>query len=314
MSEKKKLVSIVSPAYNEDVNIPLMVEEVKKSLLPLSDKYDFEYIIVNDGSWDNSWEVICEENKKDSRVKGINFSRNFGHQMALTAGLDRAKGDVVIYCDSDLQQPPSLFPKMLKLWEDGVKVVHTRRTFTDGEGTSKKLLSKLFYKFINLLSDTEIKEGFADFKLLDKEVLEKVKSMREHNRFLRGMVPWLGFKSAILEYKAGKRLHGTPWYNFSRNLEFAKTGIMSFSIKPLKYIGYFGVFLTIGSIAILFLGAVISFIKGALYFSPTFYLLVFNTLLNGLMMSALGIVALYISYIYQEVINRPLYLISDVVE
>jgi dolichol-phosphate mannosyltransferase len=307
----KKLISIVSPAHNESENIPLMVAEVKRVMETLSDKYDFEYVLVNDGSSDNTWEVIVEESKKDSRVKGICFSRNFGHQMALTAGLDHAKGDVVIYCDSDLQQPPEIFPKMIKEWEDGNLVVHTRRLSTEGESFSKRTLSKYFYKFVNMFSDVRMEEGMADFKLLDKKVLEKIKSMREHNRFLRGMVPWVGFKSSVVEYKANKRLHGVPWYNFRRNLSFAKSGILAFSVKPLKYVGYLGLCLTVTSLLVVVAVVVRRVVIGGWYLSPIFLIGLFNTFLMGLMLSSLGIVAMYIHYIYFEVLNRPLYIVSE---
>lgn len=314
MTRSKKLISIVSPAYNESKNVPLMVEEVKKVMGSVSDNYDFEYILVNDGSSDDTWEVILNEARKDKRIKGLCFSRNFGHQMALTAGLDHAGGDVVIYCDSDLQHPPDVFLKLLKKWEEGSEVVHTKRLETEGEPFFKKIMSRFFYKMINLFSNVKIDQGMADFKLLDKKVLEKLKSMREHNRFMRGMVPWLGFKSEVVDYKANKRLFGIPWYNFRRNLSFAKSGVLAFSVKPLKYIGYLGLLLIIGSILILLFGICRSTLAGVgyfEYFSPIFSITIFNTFLMGLVLSSLGIMALYVHYIYYEVLNRPLYVVSD---
>ena len=310
----KKLISIVSPAYNESENIPLMVEEVIRVMEKLQNKYDFEYILVNDGSIDNTWEAIVNESKKDERIKGLCFSRNFGHQMALTAGLDNAKGDAVIYCDSDLQQPPEVFPQLIKEWEQGGDVVHTKRLETEGEPFFKKLMSGFFYKVINKFSNVRIEEGMADFKLLDRKVLDKIISMKEHNRFLRGMVPWVGFKSSVVEYKANKRIHGVPWYNFRRNLSFAKSGVLAFSVKPLKYIGYLGIFLTMGSLFVLtfaFFGSLVLNIGYFDFFSPIFTLTMFNTFLMGLVLISLGILALYTSNIYYEVLNRPLYIISQ---
>ena len=307
----KKLISIVSPAHNESENIPLMVEEVKKVMEKLSDKYDFEYILVNDGSTDNTWEVIVNESKKDKRIKGLCFSRNFGHQMALTAGLDYAKGDAVIYCDSDLQQPPETFYELIKNWEDGFDVVHTRRLETEGESFSKKLMSKFFYKFINMFSNVRIEEGMADFKLLDKKVLEKLTLMREHDRFLRGMVPWLGFKSSVVDYKANKRIHGVPWYNFRRNISFAKSGILAFSVKPLKYIGYLGGIMIFFSIGSIFYWIIRSIFAGMWLLSPIFTLTIFNMFLMGLSLISLGLIALYVSNIYYELLDRPLYVISE---
>ena len=307
----KKLISIVSPAYNEAENIPLIVEEVKRVMVGLKEKYDFEYILVNDGSTDDTWEAILKEAKKDPRIKGICFSRNFGHQMALTAGLDHAKGDAVIYCDSDLQHPPNIFPKLIKEWERGFDVVHTKRVKTEGEPFFKRLMSNLFYKVVNRFSNVRIEEGMADFKLLDKKVLGKLSYMREHDRFLRGMIPWLGFKSSIVEYNANKRIHGTSWYSFRRNLHFAKSGILAFSVKPLKYIGYLGILLVAFSILLIVYFGIRSIIFGSWLLSPIFTFTVLNTFLMGLSLVSLGIIALYVSNIYYEVLDRPLYVISD---
>jgi len=311
MENNKKLISIVSPAHNESENIPLMVEEVKKVMKKLSDKYDFEYILVNDGSDDNTWEVIVNESKKDERIKGLCFSRNFGHQMALTAGLDHAKGDAVIYCDSDLQQPPEVFPQLIKEWEQGSEVVHTKRLETEGEPFFKKLMSSFFYRVINKFSNVRIEEGMADFKLLDRKVLGKLSLMREHDRFLRGMVPWLGFKSSVVEYKANKRIHGVPWYNFRRNLSFAKSGVLAFSVKPLKYVGYSGVTMVLLSLITFFYWIVRSLFAGMWLLSPIFSLTIFNTFLMGLSLTSLGLIALYVSNIYYELLDRPLYVISE---
>jgi dolichol-phosphate mannosyltransferase len=310
MNMPKRLISIVSPAHNEEENIPLIVQAVKAVVGKLEDKYDFEYILVNDGSTDATWLAIYNEALKDKRIKGLNFTKNFGHQIALTAGLDAAKGDAVIYCDSDLQHPPALFVELIQKWEEGNQVVHTKRLETEDAGVVKRLMSYVFYRFINALSDTKIENGMADFKLIDKKVLEVLKTMREQNRFLRGMVPWLGFKSTVVEYKACKRLHGKPWYNFWRNITFAKTGILSFSIKPLKYIGYFGILLTAGSALCTAFSAGYYLIVGSWFLSPVVTLTMFNTLLIGIVLISLGIMSLYLSYVYTEVIDRPLYVLS----
>jgi dolichol-phosphate mannosyltransferase len=231
--------------------------------------------------------------------------------MALTAGLDNAKGDAVIYCDSDLQHPPDIFPKLIKEWESGFDVVHTKRTKTDGEPFLKKLMSGLFYKVVNRFSNVRIDEGMADFKLLDKKVLSKLSSMREHDRFLRGMVPWVGFKSTVVEYEANKRIHGKSWYSFRRNLSFAKSGILAFSVKPLKYIGYLGIFLVGFSVLALIYWGIRSLSYGSWLLSPIFTLTLLNTFLMGLSLGSLGIIALYVSNIYYEVLDRPLYIVSE---
>ncbi len=307
----KKTISIVSPAYNEAENVSLMAKEILEVIKKLEDKYDFEIIFVDDGSDDETWNNIMELNKNDPRVKGLSFARNFGHQIALTAGLDATTGDAVIYCDSDLQHPPELFKEMIKKWEEGFKVVHTVRTSTDSEPLSKKVMSKAFYRFINMLSDVRIEQDMADFKLLDRTALDKLNSMREHNRFLRGMVPWIGYKPAYVKFIARKRIHGKPWYSFRKNLTFAKTGILSFSVKPLKYIGYLGLFLMSTSVLAICVGLAMSVITKGWYFSPNVTLTLFNTFLIGVVLTSLGIMSLYLSYVYYEVIGRPLYIISD---
>lgn len=311
MKTKKKLISIVSPAYNEEKNIAPLVDRVVRVMKSLSPKYDYEYFLVDDGSSDGTWERILEKAKGNKKIKGISLSRNFGQQLAITAGLDLVKGDAVIYCDSDLQHPPSLFPKLIDKWEKGAKVVHTLRLGSGDKRIAKEIFSRLFYIFVNFLSDTPIKPGMADFKLLDKEIYTKLGAMRERSRFLRGMVPWLGYKSDTLSYKAGKRSAGTPWYNLRRNITFAKDGILAISTKPLVWIGYLGLILTAASFLAMAAFLVTMIIKSDFrYISPVLLLVVFNTFLFGIVLTSLGVVALYISYLHREIIKRPLYLID----
>lgn len=308
---EKRLISIISPAFNEAKNITEIAKQVGSVMATLRE-YDYEYIFVDDGSTDRTWEEIIKSTELNKKIRGIRFTRNFGQQIAITAGIDAARGDAVIYCDSDLQQPPSLFPKLIAEWIRGAKIVHTKRLETEGISASKNIMSKFFYASANALSDTRIEDGMADFKLLDKEVYSRLKTMEEKNRFLRGMVSWMGYPSAVVNYRARKRVAGNAWYNFSRNLEFAKIGILSLSTKPLKYIFYFGFFLIVTSL--LSLIAVIATIiyEGNLrFFSPTVVLVIFNTLLIGFVIACLGIVAIYISYLHKEIINRPTYLVSE---
>lgn len=311
MKTKKKLISIVSPAYNEEKNISRMVGEVAKVMKSLAYRYDYEYILVDDGSSDGTWNEIIKEGKVNKKIKGLSLSRNFGQQLALTAGIDRAKGAAVIYCDSDLQQPPSIFSELIEKWEKGAKVVHTLRIDSEDRRITKKIFSRLFYTLANLLSNTPIKPGMADFKLLDKEIYTKLNAMRERSRFLRGMVPWLGFKSDTVTYNVGKRNAGTPWYNVRRNITFAKDGILAISTKPLVWIGYLGLILTITSFLAMAVSLALMVIKSDLrYISPVLLLVIFNTFLFGIVLTSLGVVALYISYLHQEIIKRPLYLVA----
>lgn len=311
LQKNKTLISIVSPAYNEQGNIAPMISEVKNAFLTVGQGFDFEYIIVDDGSADNTWQEITNEAKKDQRIKGISLSRNFGQQIALSAGIDLAQGQALIFCDIDLQHPPSLFPQLIKEWQDGTKIVHTIRLETAGISFLKKVFSKLFYRLASLLSDFPMEEGTADFKLLDKTVYEKLRSMRERNRFLRGLIPWLGYPSATIKYNAPKRLSGSALYDFGKSLKLARIGILSMSTRPLKYVAYLGLMLTFLSLfgLTISLGLIIAN-NNTRYISPTFLLMLFNTLLIGLVLCCLGVVALYISFLYQEIIQRPLYIIE----
>ena len=311
MKTKKKLISIVSPAYNEEKNIFPLIKDVTLVMKSLSSKYDYEYILVDDGSIDGTWNKILEAAKKNKKIKGLSLSRNFGQQLAITAGLDLVCGDCVIYCDSDLQHPPQVFPKLIEKWEKGAKVVHAQRLDSEDKRIIKKILSRLFYALVNLLSNIPIKPGMADFKLLDREIYTKLNKMRERSRFLRGMVPWLGYRSETVTYKAGKRNAGTPWYNIRRNITFAKDGILAISTKPLVWIGYLGLALTIISFLAMAISFVVMILKSDLrYISPVLILVMFNTFLFGIVLTSLGVVALYISFLHQEIIKRPLYLVA----
>lgn len=312
MKNNKILISIVSPAYNEEQNILPMAQAVQQAMQTLDTAYTYEYIIVDDGSQDQTWQKIGEVAQKNPKIKGIRLTRNFGQQKAISAGIDRASGEALIYLDSDLQHPPQLFSNLIREWEQGVKVVHTRRTQTANEPLIKKAMSKIFYKVAGFLFEIPIEAGMSDFKLLDKEVYEKLKLMRERNRFLRGMVPWLGYPSATVAYEASRRAVGSPYYNFRRNLSFAKIGILSMSTKPLKYVGYLGAALTILS----FFGlagsfAVMIYKNDLRYISPAVILALFNAFLIGIVLACLGVVAVYISYLHQEIVERPLYVVRE---
>lgn len=280
--------------------------------MKLMNKYNYEILLVDDGSWDKTWEKIVIESGKNKRVRGISLSRNFGQQLAITAGIDSVKGDAVIYFDSDLQHPPELFPKLIEKWEKGAMVVHTLRTDSEDKRIIKRVFSAFFYILANFLSNTPIEAGMADFKLLDKKIYLILRKMRERTRFLRGMVPWLGYPSATVVYKAGKRNAGTPWYTVKRNITFAKDGILAISTKPLVLIGYLGLILTVVSFLCLAGSFVMMLIKSDFrYISPILILVMFNTFLFGIVLSCLGVVALYISFLHREIIKRPLYLIAD---
>lgn len=302
-------ISIVVPTYCEEGNIVELYEKLSIELSKI-DVNSFEIIYVNDGSHDNSLPKIKELTKVDERVKYIHFSRNFGHQNALRAGLDFAKGDAVISMDADLQHPPQLVPTMIAHWKEGNKVVYTKRKDTNDLSVFKKLTSKLFYKLVNYLSETKLEEGTADFRLLDRSVVEVLKNFNENNLFYRGIIPGLGFKQYGLEYIPNERFSGQTKYSFSKMFRFALTGITSSSAKPLYFSIYIGAFL-----------AVFSFVYG-LY---AIYVSIFTTeavagwtstiasilFIGGIQLMMLGIVGIYLGKLFSESKKRPNYIIEE---
>lgn len=303
------LISIVIPTFNEEGNIEVLYSQLKDVLSQLSIS-NFEIIYVNDGSSDDSLEKIKTLSLKDERVKFISFSRNFGHQNALKAGLDHAQGDAVISMDADLQHPPLLISEMIRLWQDGNQVVYSIRK--DGKELSffKKTTSKLFYKLVNYLSDTKLEEGTADFRLLDKKVVKALRNFNESNLFFRGIIPTLGFKQIGIPYLPQERFSGTTKYSFSKMLKFALTGITSSSAKPLYFSIYLGLFF-----------AAIAFLYGiyAIYISiftndavhGWTSLIASILFIGGLQLIMMGIVGVYLGKLFTQSKNRPNYIIDE---
>lgn len=307
-----KTINIVLPALNEEQNINKIysrLEEIKKRRKL---KYVFKYVFVDDGSTDATFQKITELAKRDKNVSGISLSRNFGPQFALTCGIKNSgNADAVIIMDSDLQHPVSVIPKFIKNWEQGFNIVNAVRKSTEKEPFLKKWLSKLYYKVANFFLDHKIVEGGSDFKLLDKKAVSTINQFGEYQRFLRGLTSWVGFKQSYVYYKAGQRKYGTPGYSFSKSLNLAKVGIISLSVKPLSLISILGFLLTFLSCIVLIYGLIISAKNSALYFSPAVNLMLVNTFLIGIVLICLGLVAIYLSFVYKQVISRPLYIVSN---
>jgi dolichol-phosphate mannosyltransferase len=302
-----KIISVVVPVYNEEDNI----EHFYRSIVEVFDKldYDFELNFVDDGSKDRSREILRELEKKDQRVQSIFLAKNSGHQLALTCGLDHADGEAVIMMDGDMQHPPELIPTLIAKWEEGYEVVHTIRKSTEGVSVLKKLTSAYYYKILNLISTVYIQEGGADFRLMDQKVVKAFRRYREHARFIRGMIGSMGFKQTYIEFVAPKRFAGVSKFSPRKMLHLAVDGVMAFSSLPLRmglYIGFGCGFLSI----ILFLHVLVSkFVFNdavAGWATITACILFFG----GVQLTVLGIMGEYISRIYEEVKNRPLYLIG----
>ncbi|MFN2276709.1 MAG: glycosyltransferase family 2 protein, partial [Candidatus Promineifilaceae bacterium] len=232
-------ISIVSPVYNEEEVLPELYRRVSAVMEKLGETW--ELVLVNDGSRDRSAEVIAELNARDSRVRGISFSRNFGFQIAATAGLDHARGDAVILTDADLQDPPEVYERMIARWREGYDVVYGIRTSREGETWFKLTTAKLFYRLIYSITSIDIPLDTGDFRLMDRRVVDAIGRMRERNRFLRGMVPWVGYKQTGVEYERDARFAGESKFSSVRQmLPFAVDAITSFSYFPLRMATYFG--------------------------------------------------------------------------
>jgi len=303
------LLSVIVPVFNEQDNIqPLL-----RRLLPIISTYQYELIFVDDGSTDLTPKIIKEEAKKNKNIKLISFQRNFGHQMALTAGYQKAQGSCVITLDSDLQDPPEIIKDMVIKWQQGAKIVYAQRKKREVDGFIKKSTAQFFYKLINFLSDTYIPDDVGDFRLLDRIVVNFINNLHEQSRFLRGLVAWGGFPAEYVFFDREKRHSGKTHYPFSKMLNFALEGIISFSTKPLRLASYLG-FLT-GSIG--FLGIIYA-IVGKLFFTGYWVtgwtaLFVGIMFLGGVQLITIGIIGEYIGKIYQEVQKKPPFLIKETV-
>jgi dolichol-phosphate mannosyltransferase len=302
-------LSIVIPTFNEEGNILPLYEQITEVLEHIQITA-YELIFIDDGSSDSSVLQIEKLRKADTSVHLIEFSRNFGHQHALKAGLDCARGAAVISLDADLQHPPALIPEMLTLWRSGAQVVYTRRQDKKNIGFFKKISAKAFYWLANRLSEVPIEEGTADFRLLDRKVVAAIKSFKESHLFLRGLIPTLGFKQVALDYEPAQRFSGHSKYSFSKMFQFAINGITSSSAKPLYFSIYLGLFF-----------AFLAFVYGcyAIYISiftdaaiTGWTSLIASVLfIGGIQMILIGIVGIYLGKLFVQSKQRPTYIIKS---
>ena len=305
-----KKISVVIPMYYEEEVAKECYEKVSNVLKSLEKKYDYEIIFVNDGSKDKTLEILKDIAKDDKRAKIISFSRNFGHQAAVTAGLKEVSGDAIVIIDADLQDPPELIPQMLELWEQGNEVIYGKRKTRKGESAFKLLTAKMFYKTLNALSDVEIPKDTGDFRLSDRKVVDVINSLPEHNKFLRGLFSWVGFKQEAYEYERQERYAGKTKYPLKKMLKLASDGIISFSTKPLKLVGALGVVSIIISI-ILLIYALISYIFKLNQLSAGWTsIIVAVTFFAGVQLLSLWVISEYIGRIYDESKGRPQYIVD----
>jgi dolichol-phosphate mannosyltransferase len=302
----KTLISVVVPVYREEHGVRPMHAAIQRVFAGLP-QYEFELIFVNDGSPDGSAAVIAELCREDPRCRLIDLARNFGKEIALSAGMPYVTGAAAICLDADLQHPPRYIPQMLEAWENGAEIVEMVRTAQDGESWVRKRFSDLFYWILNKISDVKISPKTTDFRLLDRKVVASIATITERQRMFRGLVDWVGYRKVAFPFEADARTTGKAVYSYAKLTNLALNSFISHSSLPLKFVGVIGVLISVASVLTL------AFMVGDRYafgnhlnFSSVAILAVFNTVLIGLVLTALGLMSLYISKIYSETQNRPL--------
>ena len=308
-----KKISVVIPMYCEEEVADICYKRVVNNLKKLSDKYNYEIIFINDGSKDSTLEILKKIASNDDNVKIISFSRNFGHQAAVTAGIRNVTGDVVIIMDADLQDPPELFNGMIEKWEEGYEVVYGKRRTREGESIFKLLTAKMFYNTLNKLSEIEIPKDTGDFRLVDRKVIDVIATLPEHNKFLRGLFSWVGFNQYPYEYNRVNRVAGKTKYPFKKMFKLATDGILSFSAKPLKIVGAIGIFSVIVSIIIL-IYSIVSYMFKLNSLTPGWTSIMCTmTFIGGIILISLWMIGEYIARIYEESLGRPEYIIDELI-
>jgi len=302
----KPEISLIIPVYNEQENIPVVFDRVSSVLVGES----FEVIFIDDGSTDHSLKVLQGLSEKSVFLKVISFSRNFGHQSALKAGLDYAQGNCVISLDCDLEHPPHYLTEMLSLWRQGADVVITQREQSLNLSFFKRVTSKGFYSAIRFLSDIPIDPGTADFRLLDRRVVESCKSITENELFWRGIIPWLGFKTKTIRYSQAKRQHGESKYTLTKMIKLSVVGITSFSVKPLHLSLYFGAALSVFSFIYLAYAIYVRLFTN-LTLSGWASVIASILLIGGVQLVILGVFGIYLGKLFIQAKGRPQYIVRE---
>jgi polyisoprenyl-phosphate glycosyltransferase len=314
MAHEIPKLSVVCPAYEEEEVLPSFHHELCAVLAQLGMDYEIEILYVDDGSRDRTLAVLRELAAGDPRVRYLSFSRNFGHQAALTAGLEHARGDVVITLDSDLQHPPDLIPVLLKKWQEGYDVVLTIRAEDLRLGFFKRFTSKLFYRVLRLFSDTEIRLAAADYRLMSRKAVSALLQMREAHRFLRGMVQWLGFPSAEVPFEPARRKAGVSKYSLRRMVNFAVDALLSFSRVPLRLSLLLGLLAAGFGLMYAVYALACSLVSRPSPEPNVAWLLTSVYLIGGCILCVLGLIGEYVGRIYEQVKARPIYLVKETSE
>ncbi|MEN8173288.1 MAG: glycosyltransferase family 2 protein [Chloroflexota bacterium] len=304
-------ISIIAPIYNEKGNLPHLYKRVAETLE--SSGSTWELVLVDDGSTDGSTDLIREMHDYDARVRPVIFARNFGHQIAVTAGMDYSRGDAVVIIDADLQDPPEVILKLIARWRDGYEVVYAVRSERKGESRFKELTASAFYRLINRIADVNIPLDTGDFRLMDRVVVDAINQMRERHRYLRGLSVWVGFKQTGVKYKRAARKVGETKYPLKKMIKFASDAVTSFSYFPLQlamYLGFIAAGLSIFAIPVV----IILRASGSQAFYGQATALIAVLFLGGVQLISLGILGEYIGRLYDQAKGRPLYIVRDAPE
>ena len=306
-----KTISIVIPCYNEEDVLPLLAAPLSSLADQLRQRYRVEVVLVDDGSVDKTWRLICDYARMDGRVRGMSLSRNFGHQAALTCGYDLATGDAVVCMDADLQDPPEVVREMVAKWEGGADVVYAVRRSRTGESAFKLKTASLFYRLIRRMGATYVREDSGDFRLMSRRALDALNKLREQHRFIRGMVGWVGFRTAEVRYDRMARVAGVTKYPFRKMLRFAIDATVSFSSFPLRL-----AYLLSSALSLVFLGYLVYTLFLHFFFDRTLVpgwssLIISITAFGAINLMCLGIIGEYIGRIFEQAKSRPLYLVGE---
>ncbi len=313
MSEQtidRPIYSIIAPVFNEEETLPHFYQRVIQVMEGVGEA--FEIVLINDGSRDGSYAIMQKLHASDARVRIIDFSRNFGHQLAISAGLDHARGKAVIIIDSDLQDPPEVIPELIAQWKNGAEVVYAQRSRRKGETHFKRLTAAAFYRLITRLTSVNIPRDTGDFRLLDRRVVDILITMREQHRFMRGLSAWVGFRQQAVTYERHERFAGSTKYPLGKMIHFSLDAITSFSHIPLKLATSFGFVLAGISLVGILIAAALRIFTGAIVGQASTLILVL--FLGGIQLIFLGIIGEYLGRIYDEVRSRPLYIVREVLD
>lgn len=305
-----KRITLLVPCYNEQEALPFFYEEINRILKELEEKYDFEILFVNDGSRDGTLEILKNLSKKDPRIRYIDLSRNYGKEIGMLAGFDYATGDCVITIDADLQEPPQVIPEMIEKWENGASDVYGKRR-KRRQSLTKKFTSRIYHRILSNVSDVDLSDDAGDFRLLDRKCIDALKSMRESQRYTKGMYAWIGFKKDYVDYDISPRVAGITKWTLPRLIHLAMDGLMSHSVLPLRLASYAGLIVSLGAFCYL----VYVIVKTVIWGEPVAgypSLMAVILFLGGFILLALGIIGEYLGRIFMETKQRPVYFVNEV--